>query len=452
MDDFMEKYRQRERRFSDPHLRNRALAGEEESLDEWAARLWHRIDRDRNGFITSKELDCQEFHNILRAAVAPVTGTSTGGATYARKQVNIEAAIQLCLRKADLNSDAILSYREFRSLMRCLRRPKMARHTANLAFALFDLDGNGYIGRDEFHELFGFLLGRNPRTVEFEDEWDRLVAPAAGSANQSEYVDQRTYIRWLQSSDDPKIRQQAPDCAANQAAPPCSLPGSPSSFGTLTVDLSATFPRPSTQSRPKWNQRFNCSINPGHVNDHRPAGLRQYFQREQSMPELIRFWEGHGGSTFRKHLDAMKSPAATAPPCKLFPKSLSSGEGGPMTMPQRHSPGGSMRDLLTGEVVAWHDYWTPPARYRRPFHKQDRPLLPFETFGDVVDASKIDSSPSTLRRQNKMLAARIKRRQKLGGPQRKCLLEPDTLGGPSEPKAAQLEGRPLLQTKLDSFA
>lgn len=111
-----------------------------------------------------------------------------------------------------------------------------------------------------------------------------------------------------------------------------------------------------------------------------------------------------------------------------------------------------MRDLLTGEVVAWHDYWTPPARYRRPFHKQDRPLLPFETFGDVVDASKIDSSPSTLRRQNKMLAARIKRRQKLGGPQRKCLIEADTFGGPSEPKAAQREGRALLQTKLDNFA
>ncbi|CAE7388073.1 unnamed protein product, partial [Symbiodinium pilosum] len=138
-------------RFSDPHLRNRALAGEEESLDEWASRLWHRIDRDRNGFITSKELDCEEFHNIVRAAVAPVTGTSTGGATYARKQVNIDAAIQLCLRKADLNNDATLSFREFRSLMRCLRKPRMAQHTANLVFALFDLDGNGYIGRDEFH-------------------------------------------------------------------------------------------------------------------------------------------------------------------------------------------------------------------------------------------------------------------------------------------------------------
>jgi hypothetical protein len=108
-----------------------------------------------------------------------------------------------------------------------------------------------------------------------------------------------------------------------------------------------------------------------------------------------------------------------------------------------------MRDLLSGEIVAWHDYWSPPARYRplvslvaqvipsisvdlfkafcrsksevagkftmfimfiatvsmkyifflhssnilvaewlrRPFHLQDRPLLPFETYGDVVDSS-----------------------------------------------------------------
>mmetsp|Transcript_54714 Transcript_54714/g.127652 ORF Transcript_54714/g.127652 Transcript_54714/m.127652 type:complete len:431 (-) Transcript_54714:173-1465(-) len=426
MDDFLEKYEpdHPERRFSDAHERNRALAGEKESLQEWATRLWNRIDRDGNGYITSKELDCQEFHNIVRAAVAPVTGTSTGGATYARTQVNIDAAIQLCLRKADLNNDDNLSFREFRSLLRCLRRPRMARHTANLIFALFDLDGNGYIGRDEFHELFRFLLGRNPRTEDFEFEWDRLVAPAAGSANALEYVDQRTYIRWLQSSDDPKIRQQAPVCDPNQAAPAVSVPGSPSEFGTMTVDLSATFPRPSTvKSRPKWNQRFNCSINPGHVNDFRPAGMRLYFQREQSLPELRRFWEGHSGSTFRKHLDAFSSPPKTAPASKLFPKSLSTEGGCPMMLPERHSPGGSMRDLLTGEVVAWQDYWTPPARYRRPFHKQDRPLLPFETFGDVVDSSKIDSSPRTLRQQNRMLAARVKRRQKLAGPQRQCLLE-----------------------------
>lgn len=58
------------------------------------------------------------------------------------------------------------------------------------------------------------------------------------------------------------------------------------------------------------------------------------------------------------------NPPASAPPCKLFPKSLSTEGGSPMTLPQRHSPGGSMRDLLSGEIVAWHDYWSPPARYR----------------------------------------------------------------------------------------
>lgn len=24
-----------------------------------------------------------------------------------------------------------------------------------------------------------------------------------------------------------------------------------------------------------------------------------------------------------------------------------------------------MRDLLSGEIVAWHDYWSPQARYRQ---------------------------------------------------------------------------------------
>ncbi|CAK9050756.1 unnamed protein product [Durusdinium trenchii] len=173
---------------------------------------------------------------------------------------------------------------------------------------------------------------------------------------------------------------------------------------------------------PKWNQRFNCGIN---VNDSRPQGLREYFSRPQSMVELKRFWEAHVGSSFKKHLEAHYTPPRSAPPCKLFPSSLSSLGGSPVMLPERHSPGGSMKDLLSGEIVAWHDYWSPPARYRRPFHKQDRPLLPFETFGDVKDATKIDSSPATLRRHDRELEARVRRRNKLGGPQRKCWLEPE---------------------------
>ncbi|CAJ1430558.1 unnamed protein product [Effrenium voratum] len=295
-----------------------------------------------------------------------------------RTMVNVDGAIELCLRKADNNKDAKLSWKEFRSLMRCLREPRFARYSANLVFALFDLDNNRCVGREEFRELFRFLLGRSPTFQEFEREWDRLVSP--NGENPTEYVDQRSYIRWLQTSEEPAIRQQAPECQAHSAAPktPKTAP-SPSSPGSFSVDLSGT-------EFPKWNQRFNISVNPGHVNDSRPAGLREYFSRQQSMPELRRFWEAHG-RTFRNHLEALDKKPSTAPCSKLFPKQLSTEGGTPMTLPQRHSPGGSMHDLLTGEVVAWHDYWTPPARYRRPFDKQHRPLLPFETFGDVKDAS-----------------------------------------------------------------
>lgn len=108
--------------------------------------------------------------------------------------------------------------------------------------------------------------------------------------------------------------------------------------------------------------------------------------RSQTAPELKRYWESKS-KTFKRHLQALQEPNETAVNCKLFPRQLSASCTSPVMLPQRHSPGGNMRDLLTGEVVAWHDYWSPPARYRRPFHKQDRPLLPFETFGDVTDAT-----------------------------------------------------------------
>ena len=197
--------------------------------------------------------------------------------------------------------DAKLSFKEFRSLMRCLREPRMARYSANLAFALFDLDGNHFVSRNEFRELYAFLLGHLPTLEDFEKEWDRLVQPnpltSPGAAG--EFADQRSYIRWLQSSENPVIRQQAPECQAHSAAPKATIPTSPTSSGSLGIGGIEL-----TQTRPRWNQRFNCGVNPGHVNDSRPAGLREYFSRQQSMPELKRFWEAHYGSTFKRHLEA----------------------------------------------------------------------------------------------------------------------------------------------------
>lgn len=31
-----------------------------QGMDAWVARLWSRMDRDRNGFVTKKELDCED--------------------------------------------------------------------------------------------------------------------------------------------------------------------------------------------------------------------------------------------------------------------------------------------------------------------------------------------------------------------------------------------------------
>ncbi|CAJ1376754.1 unnamed protein product [Effrenium voratum] len=165
----LDTFRHSERRLSEGRSRSRALPEPSgEPADQWAARLWRRLDRDKNGFVTRKELDCEEFHNVIRAAVAPSTG-STGGASYTRTMVNVDGAIELCLRKADNNKDAKLSWKEFRSLMRCLREPRFARYSANLVFALFDLDNNRCVGREEFRELFRFLLGRSPTFQEFEN-------------------------------------------------------------------------------------------------------------------------------------------------------------------------------------------------------------------------------------------------------------------------------------------
>ena len=121
-----------------------------QATDDWAQRVWSRMDRDRDGFLTRQELACEasapkklgpsqafspaksllfhpfftcfglflcpfspvfhvfmsfwkEFYNIVRAAVAPQSGISTGGAAYSRTQVNVDAALELCLRKADVN-------------------------------------------------------------------------------------------------------------------------------------------------------------------------------------------------------------------------------------------------------------------------------------------------------------------------------------------------------------
>lgn len=45
-----------------------------ESLQEWAERLWKRIDRNQDGVITMEELNCDEFQRALRLIGHPTSG------------------------------------------------------------------------------------------------------------------------------------------------------------------------------------------------------------------------------------------------------------------------------------------------------------------------------------------------------------------------------------------
>merc|ERR1719408_95129 len=102
------------------------------------------MDRNNSGSITRDELDCEEFREVLRGVLTPhKAALGTGGAGYARVQQHTEQAVDFCLRKADFNHDTSLSFEEFKAFLVILRSQQGAAHTADLIFALFDLDSDG---------------------------------------------------------------------------------------------------------------------------------------------------------------------------------------------------------------------------------------------------------------------------------------------------------------------
>lgn len=43
-----------------------------QGMDAWVARLWSRMDRDRNGFVTKKELDCEDVSRYTHVTTVKV--------------------------------------------------------------------------------------------------------------------------------------------------------------------------------------------------------------------------------------------------------------------------------------------------------------------------------------------------------------------------------------------
>lgn len=318
----------------------------------WCQSVWWRLDRDRTGTISRDELNCDEFQGILRLALTPDVADADGArASYGRSEQNVQALLEFCLRKADLNNDGYLQFDEFRALMRALRSEKV-ENSAELVFAMFDLDCDQVIDRNEFVELFRYYNARRPREPELQEEWSRLDPDGQG------YVSKVDFLRWMQTTANPIFRQHAPPLAD----------ASRTTTGVLRrseerkIPVEGLRPAPGLLPhmytgpcqevyRPPWNRRFR-GVDTVILNKGRPQSLRTYFSRPQSLPELHRFYNTYKG--FENHRRKLKMPDA------YRKNAVASSEVRPEQdiSPGRHLPDGIMRNKKK-QVVQWDNAWVP---------------------------------------------------------------------------------------------
>lgn len=335
----------------------------------WALELWNRIDRDKSTTISRDELNCDEFQQVLRQIIAPKS-LATASATYGRAELNVEQALELLMRKADFNGDGILSFDEFESFLIALRNETGATSSASLVFALFDLDGNQLIDKEEFLGIFRYFLGHRPTFEEFEEEWAYLDSSGSGQVNKEQY------IKYLQASSNPIFKQHAPPVIVSSKSPAkvsAKLEKSSStpvlaseskqsgsmSKGSTPKPIFRPAPgilpparvKPDAQEKyvPLWNERWGTK-DPSQENIALRGNKRfkSFFSSPQSVPELRRFYSTYSG--FEKNRRRLLSPEV--PPDRkpiLSDESILS-----VRLPgfSRHVRGGSMRNVR-GDVVPW---------------------------------------------------------------------------------------------------
>lgn len=323
----------------------------------WALKLWSRMDRDKSGTITAKELNCDEFREVMRYVLAP-ENRGTLSVSYARAEMNIEQAISFCLRKADVNGDGTLAFDEFKSFLKALKNQNDAKNTANLIFALFDVDSSNTISKEEFRDIFKYFVGRNPTNAEAVEEWMKLDKDGNGTATKAEY------IHWLRHSASAAFRQHAP--AAEDDGVGSELEGqADGSKSAADLRMLKGIKKPDADflpmlrkiTQPIWRAPWNERLNPvpiAELNPMEAAHRKHYFSKSASLPELQRRLKQSGSPRHQKLAKRLARPAVPHNPGEPPGK-------------ERHMPDGRMRGSR-GEVVPWSNTWQTPEvlKIKRP--------------------------------------------------------------------------------------
>jgi Ca2+-binding EF-hand superfamily protein len=356
-----------------------SLPGSEKDFDAWALKYWTRLDRDRSGKITRKELECDDFYDIFKSVFPAAKGQ---GSSSGHAAINLQQTVQFCLQKADANFDGTLTFEEFKSLVSMLLNPE-ANFAYQMVYALFDVDGSKSLDKAEFREMYRFLLGKDPSSAEQKEEWDRFVRLCDITGDDYK-VTLEKFMLWLQTSGNPSFRS---------LAPPLGSGGGKKGKARRKLDP--------VHLGPRWKKIFVSGVYPGHINDYRPQGTREYFMRSHSEVELTSFYKTHAG--FDAHLKAVDGPIFAPRSNALDAPTMPTRNAG-LSKDSRHSMGGSMRDHRTKEITLWEDNWTTPLRLRSNGPPSYRPLASRSTFSDPEfqpGPPKYRLGPMALRKQRK---------------------------------------------------
>jgi len=326
-----------------------------EEFEEWAQKLWNRIDRDHGGSISREELNCDEFQDVLRSVIAPQNTGDGVRATYGRAEIHIEQALDFCLRKASVNPNGELSFKEFKSFMKQLMNQGDPDHVVHLIFALFDLDGSQTIDKEEFVGIYRFYIGHQPTLQELNTAFEQMDRFDKGE------VTRKQFVHWVKTDAPEQFKQHSAGVKASSEAGSSSV-----SRASVQIPKGRKINRPAPGLMPRpdnaptwsnswhsmWNERFRGRDH-ALMNPTCPERLKHYFMPPQTVPELDRFYRAYSG--FEKHLKRLHKPPSprNRPVLSTDSKTLE-------VSWERAAPGGT-QVTKHGDPIPWINDWPEKA-------------------------------------------------------------------------------------------